>query len=138
MSVQTEKQEKKCRDCSEKFQTQRDLMTHRRAIHKEKVKICRKFAARVHCPFGSGGCWFIHKESGTNNSLSETEFECKLCETVFRPLPDLMWHNKQEHNENRVKCYKEASGNCKFGSDTCWFMHKKSRKAGSTLSLQFC
>ena len=36
-----------------------------------------------------------------------------------------MWHNKQEHNENRAKCYKEANGNCKFGSDSCWFMHKK-------------
>ena len=68
------KQEFKCRDCNENFLINRDLMTHRRAIHKEKVKICRKFAARIHCTFGSGGCWFIHKESGTNNILSETEF----------------------------------------------------------------
>ena len=100
-------------------------MTHRRATHKEKVKICSKFAARIHCPFGSEQCWYIHNECGTNNSLSETESECKLCEQVFRALPDLMWHNKQEQNENRAKCYKEANGNCKFGSNSCWFSHKK-------------
>ena len=122
----TVKQEFKCRDCSENFRIKRHLMTHRRATHKEKVKICSKFATRNHCIFGSERCWYIHKESGTNNSLSETESECKLCEKVFRALPDLMWHNKQEHNENIASCYKEASGNCMFGPNSCWFSHIKS------------
>ena len=39
VSGQTVKQEFKCRDCSENFRIKRDLMTHKRAIHKEKVKI---------------------------------------------------------------------------------------------------
>ena len=108
VSGQTVKQEFKCRDCSENFRIKRHLMTHRRATHKEKVKICSKFATRNHCIFGSERCWYIHKESGTNNSLSKTEFECKVCGKVFRALPDLMWHNKQEHNENRAKCHKDV------------------------------
>ena len=49
----TVKQEFKCCDCSENFRIQRDLMTHRRAIHKEKIKICSNFAARTHCTFRS-------------------------------------------------------------------------------------
>ena len=65
----TVKQEFKCRDCSENFRIKRHLMTHSRATHKEKVKICRKFAARIHCPFGSERCWYIHKESGTNQII---------------------------------------------------------------------
>ena len=83
VSVQTEKQEYKCHDCSENFWIKSDLMTQKWAIHKEKVKICRKFATRIHCPFGGEQFWYIHKESGTNNSLSKTEFECKVCGKVF-------------------------------------------------------
>ena len=90
VSGQTVKQEFTCRDCSENFRIKRHLMTHRRATHKEKVKIYSNFATRNHCIFGSERCWYIHKESGTNNSLSKTEFECKLCGKVFRALPDLM------------------------------------------------
>ena len=59
-----------------------------------------------------------------NNSLSGSEFDCKICEKVFRTLSDIMTHNKQEHNENVADCYKEASRNCKYRPKHCWFCHK--------------
>ena len=113
-----------CYDCSETFQTRRDLMTHRKATHKEKVNLCKKFVARLYCIFGSEACWYVHKEREVK--IIGTEFECNQCRKVFRALPDLMRHNKQEHNENIASCYKEASGNCMFGPNSCWFSHIKS------------
>ena len=120
-SVQIEEQElkfSKCLLCSENFQSKGDLMSHMKVTHKEKVKICSKFAAGTHCIYGSKGCWYIHKGE-------ETDFECKICEKVFRTLSDVMKHNKQEHYENIANCFKEEGGNCKFGPRNCWFRHKK-------------
>ena len=128
MSLKPEELELKkgiqCYDCSETFQTRRDLMTHRKVTHKEKVNLCKKFIARLYCIFGSEACWYVHKEREVK--IIGTEFECNQCRKVFRALPDLMRHNKQEHNENIASCYKEASGNCMFGPKSCWFSHIKS------------
>ena len=67
-NVQTEEQQLpfvKCIFCSENFQSKGDLMTHMKVTHKEKVKICSKFSAGIHCTYGSEGCWYIHKGKET-------------------------------------------------------------------------
>ena len=59
VSVQTEEhgqKELECPVCSKNFRTKRDFMTHMKATHKDKVKICSKFAAGIHCSYGSEGC----------------------------------------------------------------------------------
>ena len=64
VSVQIERQElnfAKCIFCSENFKTKGDLVAH----IKQKVKICSKFTAGIHCTYGSESCLYIHKGKET-------------------------------------------------------------------------
>ena len=107
-----------CNFCENTFGTIRDLMSHKKLEHSDKVSICRDFTNGA-CHFGDENCWFNHsKTEGT------TTYKCRSCDNEFVSHADCLKHRKQEHSLLVPSCRNEAKGACKFGSITCWFRHK--------------
>ena len=111
----------KCHYCGENFQTKRDLMSHRKTTHIEKVKLCSYFGEGK-CNFGDE-CWYNHSISGSNND--NTELKCRICDKMFVNRNDFMHHRKKEHTKNVPFCKNALKGSCHFGVKNCWFNHNE-------------
>ena len=57
-----------CRECGQTFLLKKDLMTHRKTNHEERVNICRYFIKKT-CVYDSEMCWYRHEEKETNVPL---------------------------------------------------------------------
>ena len=111
-----------CNFCECEFFTKRELMTHKKKVHTEKVAICWQFASGS-CDFGEEYCWFSHCQSRQN--LETVMFKCNSCDNKFQFRSDLLKHRKDEHTHLVPPCRNEKNGTCKFGNLKCWFNHTK-------------
>ena len=100
-------------------------MIHRKIEHEEKVKPCRNFSGGK-CDFRDDECWYLHRESFQEKSL--TKFTCSICEQVFVNRSEFMQHRKRNHVLAVAYCNKATSGNCIFGQENCWFQHGEKNK----------
>ena len=107
-----------CKFCDENFEDLNDLMKHKKSQHIEKVSLCRNFSTNL---YGDKNCWFVHEEEPETLDT----YRCNLCESEFNSPPEFLRHRKKYHEQNVPICNKFESGNCIFGSDKCWFKHKK-------------
>ena len=108
-----------CHYCGENFETKRDLMSHRKDTHIEKVKFCSYFAEGK-CIFGDD-CWYNHSKTGSN--YDKTEYRCRVCDKSFVNRHDFMHHRRKEHAKNVPFCKNALKGTCHFGVNNCWFNH---------------
>ena len=86
-----------CNFCDNKFQTNEDMMDHRRKSHKT-FKPCKNIPD---CNF-QDQCLFNHKPINSNTFL------CYECGEELRTLSDLMFHRKkQSYNEQMFEIHEE-------------------------------
>ena len=111
-----------CNICGEHFRIIRELMSHKKNEHADRVALCWK-CKEDKCNFGDSGCWFRHSESECSES---TKMKCNLCDIEFRCLTDLLKHRKKEHEHIVQKC--KNQGFCHFGSRNCWLLHTNAYK----------
>ena len=109
-----------CNICEETFQNIKDLMTHKKKKHSDRVALCWKFAAG-HCSFGDTGCWFNHGE--IEKSQESSLLKCNLCDKEFQCQTEVLKHRKNQHSFEVMKCRNQKDGKCTFGSKYCWFIH---------------
>ena len=89
--------------------------------HADKVSICRDYA-EGNCTFSDDMCWFSHNEGqGQRNT---PEYNCDLCNKVFKGRFELMKHRKLEHRPSVTTCRHALYGACMFGEDRCWCVHE--------------
>ena len=103
-----------CNFCSKTFESKRDMMTHKKSEHTEKVSACWDFASG-NCNLGNDVCWFNHCEG-----LRKSEFKCNVCKQLFDNHNILMLHKKSEHTTTVKKC---TNMSCWYGDMKCWFLH---------------
>ena len=60
--------------CDGKFETNKDLMIHKKKEHSEKVQVCWNYSTGK-CDFGENLCWFLHTNLNTSKSA---EIDCNL------------------------------------------------------------
>ena len=109
-----------CNICEEIFENVRDLMTHKKKQHCDRVAVCWKFASGD-CIYGDTDCWFRHCQP--EKDTESTTLSCKLCDKEFKCQTDLRRHRKKQHSHHVQKCKNENNGKCIFGSRYCWFIH---------------
>jgi hypothetical protein len=67
-------------------------------------------------------CWFSHDEGLVQGN--KPEYNCDLCNKVFKGRFDFMKHRKLE-NRPKVTTFRHALyGTCMFGEDKCCFVHE--------------
>ena len=98
------------------FQTNADLMVHRKQEHEEKVKPCRHFSG--------GGCvsdngWFSHTKSNSDKTL--TSFKCNYVEHVLDKRYKFMNHRKLEHGQILNTAKRPAVGHVGLGQENAGF-----------------
>ena len=59
-----------CYKCNETFDSLAAIMMHRKAVHKEEVKVCEK-NRNNECKFSSTYCWFMHDNESVFQSRPE-------------------------------------------------------------------
>ena len=111
----------KCNFCENYFNAMKELMSHKKNIHGDKVSICRYFANGT-CTFGDQNCWFSHSEK--IDIKERSTFKCSSCEKEFKSHADCLKHRKQEHTNLVPFCNNEEKGTCNYGSLNCWFRHQ--------------
>jgi hypothetical protein len=104
------------------FQTNADLMVHRKQEHEKNVKPCWHFSGGG-CVLDDKACWFSNIKSNSDNRLGS--LKCNYCEQVFDNRYEFMHHGKLEHEQTVPHCKKASSGTCWCGSRKCWFLHEK-------------
>ena len=109
-----------CNICDKHFENIKDLMTHKKKQHCDRVAMCWKFASG-HCSYGDNGCWFIH--SPADNSQESSNIKCNSCDQEFKCKAEVLKHSKHKHSMEVMKCRNEKDGKCTFGSKKCWFIH---------------
>ena len=93
---------------------------HKKENHIEKVNFCRNFSNNT-CIYGDEKCWFVHEpEPETSN-----DFHCYICDKEFNLLSEFLKHRKINHENTVPACKKLKSGKCPYGSEKCFFKHKK-------------
>ena len=109
-----------CHHCGFKLKTKKELMVHRKELHKEKVGPCRYFLEGK-CEFSDADCWFSHEKNNSGKKLQV--YTCSFCGKVFKMRSDFMHHRKQEHNKNVPICKNELNGTCQI--QNCWYNHSE-------------
>ena len=112
----------KCRNCGDLFCDRRNFMNHRKSQHVDLVALCRNFLDGK-CVFSKHMCWWKHEESDFSNLTQKQS--CYVCNDRFKEKNDLMIHRKKHHPRIVKDCSKFSEENCRFRSDTCWFIHRK-------------
>ena len=120
LNEETEIGRLKCNFCENSFYAMRELMSHKKDIHGDKVSACRDFANGT-CNFGDKYCWFSHSEKIDKQEVPS--FNCRSCEKEFKSQADCLKHRKEEHTNLVPFCRNEEKGTCNFGSMVCWFRH---------------
>ena len=107
-----------CHYCEQSFKSRREMMIHRKLMHKEKVKVCFLFNEGK-CDY-KDSCWFSHE-------ISETElpeYNCNYCEKTFRNKSAFMKHMKKTHIRCVQLCKDYKNNGCHYGETNCWFKHE--------------
>ena len=112
-----------CQHCDEKFSIMKDLMTHKKKKHEEKVSKCWHYS-NGECPFGDETCWFRHEVNKENYIQSDPKsIKCNLCDEFFKSKNEFMTHRKKNHEENVKMCNLFKKGHCTY-HECCWFVHR--------------
>ena len=75
-----------CNFCGEKFASKRNMMEHKKRVHIEMVALCWNFSDGK-CGFGDDFCSFSHSKVLEN-------FNCNICEKVFKTKNEIQYHQK--------------------------------------------
>ena len=110
----------KCNICGEEFNHKSDLMSHRKHMHAEKVAPCRNEKSGK-CPYVAEVCWWSHSKK---EEKAEEKIRCFMCNEVFRAIPELMIHKKNNHVNIVKKCEGFLQNRCRFKSTSCWYIHE--------------
>ena len=70
-----------CQFCGKNFSSLKDLMSHKKIDHNERVSVCLNFSNGT-CTFEDDKCWFIHRESVAEQKL----YDCSICGKTFERL----------------------------------------------------
>ena len=115
-----------CHTCGSSFSNKPDMMNHRKSMHPEIIKTCRRFLKGI-CAYADEICWYGHslnKERASETSANIiAEFECKFCKKVFESKSEFMKHRKAKHPQVVKQCRDSASGSCRFSDEECWYIH---------------
>ena len=106
-----------CNFCDKRYQSNKDLMIHKKKEHSEKVKICWNHSSG-NCEFGDDQCWFLH-----TNKSKDFEIDCKICGKLFTNLNQFLNHKKNEHATSVQQCKHEKNNSCPYGPQKCWYLH---------------
>ena len=109
-----------CKYCGKLFQEKVEFMEHRKTEHPGTVALCRKNVEGI-CPYSTKACWWSHCQQ---NSNSIDNIECYICSKTFTMRSDMMRHRKLNHSKVVRQCEMFKRNNCRFKSDSCWFLHE--------------
>ena len=113
-----------CQHCDQTFSELKDLMTHKKNNHEERVRVCRHFIDGS-CSYGEEKCWFVHKVC--HNDGDKNLVNCSFCGKDFESISNFMKHKKSEHKERVKLCKNNIKGNCSY-LENCWFIHEHLEK----------
>ena len=110
-----------CYTCKNEFESYRDLMDHRKAVHPSQ-KVCRYFQKGT-CYWKEEKCWYKHLLE-TSPQLEELfPYSCQECDTVFKTQSELIKHKKHKHRNSVSKCRDYMQGKCDRDENSCGFLH---------------
>ena len=69
--------------------------------------------------------WDIHDDEEGDQSPS---ISCQFCENRCANLKELMEHKKRQHQEKINVCWNYSTGNCQYGDEKCWFLHRETNE----------
>ena len=95
-------------------------MSHRKQMHAEKVAPCRNEMSGK-CPYVAEVCWWSHSKK---EEKADEKIKCFMCNKVFRAIPELMIHKKNNHVNIVKKCEGFLQNRCRFKSTSCWYIHE--------------
>ena len=107
-----------CQFCGKNFPSLKDLMSHKKIDHNERVSVCLNFSNGT-CTFEDEKCWFIHGETVAEQKLHD----CSICGKTFERFNLYKNHLKLEHTEKVENCRKYKEGACSY-EEKCWFIHE--------------
>ena len=67
-------------------------------------------------------CWFSHNDGQDQGNTPE--YNCDLCNKVFKGRFEFIKHRKLEHRPAVTKCRHALYRTCMFFYDKCWFVHE--------------
>ena len=76
--------------------------------------------------------WSEHDDSDE----SDHHKFCKFCNFDSEHKRDLMLHIKNEHVDKVSICWHFSVGNCPFGDESCWFIHRNDKEYKCNLCEQ--
>ena len=115
------------KQCGKQFKSYNDLMDHRRDDHNSGNKVCRYFKEGS-CYFineEKGKCWYLHQNVTKPSDDINDKFDCRSCEKKFKTKYDIMYHMKDDHEEEVAMCRDYIEGKT-CSRRRCWFSHRKS------------
>ena len=73
------------------------------------------------CTYSNEDCWFNHSENP--KACDTIDFNCTLCDKLFKRRAEFMKHRKINHRTNVSLCRDKMHGSCRYSGETCWFLH---------------
>ena len=113
-----------------------NIMTQTEALLDEIEYPCTKCIFVADWPDELG--WHMQGVHGIGDPEYEYNFSCRICRKPFDIKEDLMYHIKYNHERSMPFCKYYQSGNCHFGDDKCWYVHKKNDLHLSMFKCGFC
>ena len=98
-----------CQFCGQNFSSLKDLMSHKKIDHSERVSLCYNFSNGT-CPYEDDKCWFIYKETVEEQKI----YECSICRKTYQKFNLYKRHMKLEHTEKVQNCKKYIEGACSY------------------------
>lgn len=114
----------KCNVCKNVCKSKRNLMNHIKTIHGDTLPNCKFFQTNS-CKYNEKYCWFIHKKDVLQ------ELKCRYCEQTFHSKRDVMFHQKNNHEDKVPICKNHIQSKCKY-KHKCWFTHPAVEPANHT------